>query len=486
MPKQSQTRGQPRRQSLPKSELDIVTRRAREQATFTESSDYIGLPSDSSIHTHTNLLNDDRFLTVQRQGIASQIGRIAGNQYLQRAVASMEQSVREAPHSIPPSKAYLLQRKDDDEISARQNLMIPLELQTSVDVSSLSDEELRRRSELILVTLGQFHQKTPITQRLEDELVRIAIEVSKRPSDVGERIVENYEASARKTPGGACYVVALARVKQAYHDILGEDLTKSLPKGKTKSAFNRLWGSHIRPKRVWLKLPEAYRGKGAAGAMAYAGKGTIAEQTQIWSGALLPGAVLQTWAVAEDFENVKEGKKPESYGHSFIFLRYKRKDNKPDGDIEGMEIADQGFQSQGVLNESDYGYWVAANVTGNLPYARGEGDEGLIRFLLSGKNKIKGGESKATNFNLRGGKKFKLDASKIVAEIKKAAIGFKDENIKKAINSLNPDRFNVYFTQIVALYQLGLSTGVDGRFGDGTCKKLVGKRRKRAQSLKKE
>jgi len=485
MVKQNQTMGENKKQSLRKSKPEGVVEHSEEPVSSTDTPFTPDLLKNSTIQTQAGLLNDGRFRIVQRQGMAIHIDRVAGNQYLQRVMAFQDQGVNRSLHISSNNTTPLLSRENEGGQDDQQNALIPQELQERIDVALLSDEELRRRSELIIFTLGKFDQKTPATQRLEDELVQITTVISKRPSDLGKRIIENYEAAEDKAPGGACIALALKRVKQAYRDIFGEEVTKSLPEGKTSKQFDRLANSHIVPKKVWLTLPEEYRGKGLAGAMAFAGKGTLIEQAQIWSGALLPGAVLQTWELEDDFERVKEGKAPEGIGHSFIFMHYNRKNDEPDGDIEGMDIADNGYQSEGAIDESAWGYWVAANVTGNLPSASGIGAEELISSLLSGKNTIKGGESHATNFNILGGGKFKLDTSKIVAEIKTAAADFDDENLKKAINSLNPDRFNVYFTQLVALYQLGLDTGVDGRFGDGTCKKLVGKPRNKARSLRK-
>ena len=39
-------------------------------------------------------------------------------------------------------------------------------------------------------------------------------------------------------------------------------------------------------------------------------------------GKLKPGAVIQTWVDAGDHDTVRDGKEPQDYGHSFIFLNY--------------------------------------------------------------------------------------------------------------------------------------------------------------------
>jgi len=170
---------------------------------------------------------------------------------------------------------------------------------------------------------------------------------------LGQKVVDNYNKSLRKTPGGLCYEACYARIRQAAGEV-----AVSVPAFDNRSVFSRLWGSLIAPKKTWLELPEDYRGKGAAGAMVNAGVGTLVESADIWGGKLLPGAVLQTWKVAGDFDRVKDGDSPTSYGHSFIFLNYVY----AGGAISGIAIADQGFQNDTVLKKADYGYWVAANL----------------------------------------------------------------------------------------------------------------------------
>jgi hypothetical protein len=170
---------------------------------------------------------------------------------------------------------------------------------------------------------------------------------------LGERVVDNYNRASNKTPGGRCYDACYARVSDA-----GRQVGMAVPAFDAASAFSRLWGSLIRPRTTWLELPEDYRGKGAPGAMASEGLGTLVDSAGIWSGRLRPGAVIQTWRVAADFDRVRDGHEPSSYGHSFIFLNYVY----AGAGISGMAIADQGFQNDAPVERGEYGYWVGANL----------------------------------------------------------------------------------------------------------------------------
>ena len=141
------------------------------------------------------------------------------------------------------------------------------------------------------------------------------------------------------------------------------------------SVFGRLWGSYIDPKKTWLDLPEFYRGKGAAGAMAYEGLGRLVDSNGIWRGDLEPGAVIQTWHDAADVDRVRDGDLPVSYGHSFIFLNYVYTGSA----ISGIAMADQGYQNSAPLAQGDYGFWVGAN----LGRARAMGppkDPNVVRY----------------------------------------------------------------------------------------------------------
>jgi hypothetical protein len=172
---------------------------------------------------------------------------------------------------------------------------------------------------------------------------------------LGEKVVENYNKSGNKEPGGRCYEACYARVRDA-----GKSVGAVVPALDNQSPFGRLWGSYIAPKKTWLELPEEYRGKGAAGAMAWARAGELVGSDGIWSGALEPGAVIQTWKSPGDFEDVKSGDAvvDGSYGHSFIFLNYAYSGSA----ISGIVIADQGYQSDEPLVKGDYAYWVGANL----------------------------------------------------------------------------------------------------------------------------
>ncbi len=216
-----------------------------------------------------------------------------------------------------------------------------------------------------------------------DKIVR-GIVPGTPPSAIAQEIVRKYQSAppAERFPGGDCFEVTRERLEAATMAVLGEGLKSDLPEqtGADKLApekiFDLLFGSLIgrdckdggelmykSATRNWLSIDEQYRGEGAAGAMAYAGKGRLVDQRGIWKwGDLTPGAIVQTWKKAGDFQRVKEGECPGSYGHSFIFFSYVRNDEEPDAPITGMRIMDQGYQGGIVLTEGEYEYWVAANI----------------------------------------------------------------------------------------------------------------------------
>ncbi|MDQ6436449.1 hypothetical protein RB623_20560 [Mesorhizobium sp. LHD-90] len=182
---------------------------------------------------------------------------------------------------------------------------------------------------------------------------------------IGERMVENYNLSKNKEPGGKCHRTCYARVEEASRQTGGPALPKVNWEDKKSltDPFVILWSSYIGVGKAWFDLPEKYRGKGAAGAIAYKGWGTLVEGVDIWAGKLKPGAVIQAWGDAADYPRVRDGKASESGGHSFIFLHYVKSGTT----ITGMVIADQGYQNGSPLKKGDYGYWVGANIVAPAP-----------------------------------------------------------------------------------------------------------------------
>ncbi|WP_324027122.1 hypothetical protein QSV08_04970 [Maribacter sp. BPC-D8] len=188
-------------------------------------------------------------------------------------------------------------------------------------------------------------------------------------SPVANKIVQNYLNSEIKEPGGHCLAVSKGRFEKAYKEVHGhlpyEDLPDSMATNiyTPKQVFNLLYVTASKPDESWQSLPERYRGKGNAGAIAYAGMGTLVDSTEIWSGKLKPGALMQVWRYKEDYNEVTLGadvKKLDPYGHSFIFISYVRDDK---GKIHGLKIADQGFQSYRPLVPRDYDVWWAVNLS---------------------------------------------------------------------------------------------------------------------------
>ena len=187
-------------------------------------------------------------------------------------------------------------------------------------------------------------------------------------SPVADKIVENYLNSTNKEPGGHCLSVSKGRFEQAYKEVHGHLPYQDLPARMAskfytpKQVFNLLYVSASDTDIEWKSLPEEYRGKGNAGAIAYAGMGTLVDASGIWSGRLRPGALMQVWRYKKDYEEVVKGtdvKKLDPYGHSFIFISYVRDDKN---EIIGLRIADQGFQSYRPIVPRDYEVWWAVNL----------------------------------------------------------------------------------------------------------------------------
>ncbi|WP_149303141.1 hypothetical protein [Pareuzebyella sediminis] len=188
-------------------------------------------------------------------------------------------------------------------------------------------------------------------------------------SPVADKIVENYINSDNKEPEGHCLEVSKSRFEKAYKEVYGHSPYQDLPdsmatqKFTPKRVFDLLYVSASKTDQDWRSLPEKYRGKGNAGALAYAGMGTLVDSSGIWSGQLRPGALMQVWRFKEDYERVAEGvdvKKIDPYGHSFIFISYVRDEKNA---IVGLKIADQGFQSYRPLIPRDYEVWWGVNLT---------------------------------------------------------------------------------------------------------------------------
>lgn len=188
-------------------------------------------------------------------------------------------------------------------------------------------------------------------------------------SKVANRIVENYINSENKEPNGHCLTVSKFRFEKAYKEVYGHTLYQDLPDSMatnfytSKQVFDLLYASASEPSQKWRSLPEKYRGKGNAGAIAYAGMGTLLDSLGIWSGKLSPGALMQVWRFKEDYELVVKGvdvEKLDPYGHSFIFISYLRDEKNK---IIGLKIADQGFQSYRPLIPRDYEVWWGVNLS---------------------------------------------------------------------------------------------------------------------------
>ncbi len=188
-------------------------------------------------------------------------------------------------------------------------------------------------------------------------------------SAVADKIVQNYVTSKNKSPGGHCLTVSKKRFEKAYEDVHGHSVYEDLPASMateyytSREVYDYLYVSASGIHNGWRSLPEKYRGKGNAGAIAYAGMGTLVDGSGIWSGELRPGAPMQVWRHRNDYEKVVRGvnhKNFDPFGHSFIFIGYVRDEKN---EITGIRIADQGYQGYRPLLPNDYEVWWAVNLS---------------------------------------------------------------------------------------------------------------------------
>jgi hypothetical protein len=82
-------------------------------------------------------------------------------------------------HLLAHELTHTIQQAEYSNISL-QRVEIPSELLTSADVTSLSDDELQQRYDLITATLTQFDSSSSDTEPLETEAGRIGVELGRR------------------------------------------------------------------------------------------------------------------------------------------------------------------------------------------------------------------------------------------------------------------------------------------------------------------
>jgi len=109
MSKQNQkVTSEQKKQNKPQTAPDVVAGQVQEQAMVSElSKGLIGIAGGSSIQDQATHLSDTRFSKVQRQAMATQIGREGGNQHLQRIMLQMKQDEQAHPKVVNQEEGQL-------------------------------------------------------------------------------------------------------------------------------------------------------------------------------------------------------------------------------------------------------------------------------------------------------------------------------------------------------------------------------------------
>ena len=193
---------------------------------------------------------------------------------------------------------------------------------------------------------------------------------STRPSGnlLGDQVVENYNKSTDKEPGGKCHRTCYARVREASGQVGRHKLPDIDWDDKDKlDDFAILWSSHIGDGKEMAhparKIPRQGRGRRHG----HEGPGDTGRRTRDLGGQTeTRSGHSGLESSAKDHDNVRDGDPQGASGHSFVFLHYV----KSGSSITGMVIADQGYQNGKPLKRSAYGYWVGANINSTGAAAR--------------------------------------------------------------------------------------------------------------------
>ena len=181
------------------------------------------------------------------------------------------------------------------------------------------------------------------------------------PSELGAKVLEIIEDQIKTgtVVPEACVKASFERIKRAYTELGG---TKFPPHGALE-IFEQIWNSATSRKywrKKFHKKLEPYKGKGASGAVFYAGLGYIVPWKKIWTD-LQPGAVLQLWQSFSSYKDVRNKLKASRSGHSVIFVRYLKKGKTI---LRRRGITKEYSHGDGMLIVEQYGEDIVDQKTG--------------------------------------------------------------------------------------------------------------------------
>jgi len=181
------------------------------------------------------------------------------------------------------------------------------------------------------------------------------------PSKLGAKVLEIIEDQIKEGTivPEACVKASFERIKRAYTELGG---TKFPPHGALE-IFEHIWNSATSRKywrKKFHKRLKPYKGKGAPGAVFYAGLGYIVPWKKIWTD-LQPGAVLQLWKSFSSYKDVRNKRKVSRSGHSVIFVRYLKKGKTT---LRRGSLTQEYSHGDGMLIEEQYGEDIVDKKTG--------------------------------------------------------------------------------------------------------------------------
>lgn len=297
-------------------------------------------------------------------------------QYVPETNSGKKLLAHELTHMVQQNYIRVMGRLDSQPVAAKNLHKDPSRImstltnnisrqRTSFSLSPQIVEQQRKSIHTLISPINLILQRQEETKEKKSKSTKTEVLEFNRekgvPSELGAKVLDIIEGQIENgiDVPEECVKASFVRIEEAYTELGG---TRFPPHGAIE-VFEVIWNSATKSK-YWKdkfhKQLKPYKGKGAAGAIFYAGLGYIVPWKKIWTD-LQPGAVLQLWKNYSAYKDVRDKREVSRRGHSVIFVRYVEKGTTPLRRTDGT--TEHGHEA-GMLIVEQYGEDIVEKNTG--------------------------------------------------------------------------------------------------------------------------